>query len=110
MNMETGGSVWFAALLATAMNACGAFLSDDFGLAHDYLNSGVAGTIWDGFFYNFTNGNAVVGAADANTSNAGQLTFLSTYGNWEHGDDDGLLLYKTVSGDFDAQVTGRSNS
>lgn len=104
MNMETIRSGWFAVLLATAMSAGGAFISDDFGVAHDYLNSGVAGTFWDGFLYNFTNGNATVLAADANSSSAGQLTFRSIYGNWENGGDDGLLLYKTVTGDFDAQV------
>lgn len=104
MNTNAIRKGWFAVLLATSMNASGAFLSDDFGVAHDYLNSGVAGTIWDGFLYNFTNGNAVVTAADAAASNAGRLTFRSTYGNWENGDDDGILLYKTVTGDFDAQV------
>ena len=104
MNKNAIRSGCFAVLLATAMHAGGAFLSDDFGTAHDYFADGAAGTIWDGFFYNFTNGNATVLAADADTSNAGRLTFRSTYGNWENGDDDGLLLYKTVTGDFDAQV------
>lgn len=104
MTMKTIRSGWLAVLMATSMNASGAFISDTFDASHDYNANGAAGTIWDGFLYNFTNGNATVLAADANTSNAGQLTFRSTYGNWEHGDDDGLLLYKSVTGDFDAQV------
>ena len=104
MTMKTIRSGWFAVLLATSMNASGAFISDTFDAAHDYNANGTAGTIWDGFFYNFTNGNATVLAADANTSNAGRLTFRSTNGNWENGDDDGILLYKMVTGDFDAQV------
>lgn len=78
--------------------------TDTFDTSHDYLANGVAGTIWDGFFFNVNTGNATVAAADANTSNAGRLTFRSTNGNWENGDDDGILLYKTVAVNFDAKV------
>jgi regulation of enolase protein 1 (concanavalin A-like superfamily) len=79
-------------------------LSDNFDLPHDYSGGNVAGTIWDGFFVNANSGNATVAAADASTSNPGQLTLRSVNGNWENGDNDGLLLYKTVAGDFDAKV------
>lgn len=99
------------ALLVVAMEANGGFVSDSFDSSNDYLANGTAGTVWDGFLYNFANGNATVYAANANTSNAGQLTFTSVNGNWENNDDDGILLYKTVTGDFDAsfQVLGMNN-
>ena len=105
MNIKAIRSGCLAVSLVTAMNASGAFISDSFGVAHDYLGSGATGTVWDGFFYNlYAGGNATVFTADANASNAGRLTFRSTYGNWENGDDDGILLYRTVAGDFDAMV------
>ncbi len=97
-------SVCFSALCAVALNLSATVVTDSFGTSHNYAVDGVAGTIWDGFFYNVAGGNAVVTAADANASNAGVLTFRSQFGNWENGDNDGMLLYKTVAGDFDARV------
>ena len=97
---------WLAVLLAMAagMDAVAGLVTDDFNVAHDYLAVGAAGTVWDGFFYNIAGGNAAVAAADASASNAGRLTFRSTFGNWERGDNDGMLLYRTVAGDFDAML------
>ena len=78
--------------------------TDTFDADHDYASGDVTGTIWDGFFYNLYGGDATVAAADANISNPGVLTLRSTFGNWENGDDDGILLYKTIAGNFDVSV------
>ena len=78
--------------------------TDTFDTPHDYLANGVAGTIWDGLFFNVNTGNATLAAADANSSNPGRLTLRSANGNWENAEDDGLLLYKTVAGNFDAKL------
>ena len=101
---RVAGLVAFALL---AREAAAAVATDDFSVAHDYLADGVAGTGWDGFFFNVYGGDASVAAANANVSNAGRLTFRSTFGNWERNDDDGIFLYRMVEGDFDAtlQVT-----
>ncbi len=93
-----------AAIAATCMTANATLFSDGFDTAHNYLADGAAGTMWDGFLVNFTNGNAVATLADADTSSEQCLTLQSTYGNWENGDADGILLFKTIAGDFDAQV------
>ncbi len=90
--------------MTAGLPAVADLVTDDFNAAHDFSAGDVAGTVWDGFFYNVVGGNAVVSAADAGTSNAGRLTFRSAYGNWENGDNDGILLYRTVAGDFDAML------
>jgi autotransporter-associated beta strand protein len=100
MTIRLGGLT----VLLAVMSARAAVFTDAFDAAQDYLVNGVAGTSWDGFFYNLYGGNTTVAAADADSSNAGVLTFRTTYGNWENGDNDGVLLYKTVAGDFDARV------
>lgn len=92
------------AFLVAGMTVRGAVIRDDFSVPHDYLADGVVGTYWDGFFYNVAGGNATVSIANADTANAGRLTFRSAQGNWENADADGILLYKTVAGDFDAMV------
>jgi len=103
MNMKVVKKVWLAVALSSAINAQASVVYDTFDTSHDYT-AGVAGTIWDGFFYNVAGGNTTVAAANANSSNAGKLTFQSTNGSWENADNDGMLLYKTVEGDFDARV------
>ena len=70
-----------AAIAATCITANAKFFSDGFGTAHNYLADGAAGTMWDGFLVNFTNGNAVATLADADTSSEQCLTLQSTYGN-----------------------------
>ncbi|MDA3923149.1 MAG: autotransporter-associated beta strand repeat-containing protein [Kiritimatiellae bacterium] len=104
MNMKVVKEVCLAVALTAMVNAQASVVYDAFDVSHDYDSNGVAGTIWDGFFYNVTGGNTTVAAVDANSSNAGTLTFRTTNGNWEHGDNDGVLLYKTVEGDFDARI------
>lgn len=93
-----------AVIAAICMNANATLVCDGFDTAHNFLTAGVTGTIWDGFLVNFTNGNTVVTLADANTSSEQCLTFQSAKGRWEHGNADGILLFKMATGDFDAQV------
>jgi len=93
-----------AVTAAICMNANATLVCDGFDTAHNFLTDGVAGTIWDGFLVNFTNGNTVVTLADANVSSEQCLTFQSAKGRWEHGNADGILLFKMAAGDFDAQV------
>jgi regulation of enolase protein 1 (concanavalin A-like superfamily) len=97
-----------AASLVWSLTANGATFTDDFSVTHDYLANGISGGIWDGFIYNVNGGNCTVFSADANISNPGQLTFSSVNGQWggggSYGNDSGILLYKNVTGDFDAQI------
>ena len=85
-----------------ASTASAGVIADDFSTYHDYSGGNVAGTIWDGIRYN--EGNISNVAANANDDTPGELHFESKYGNWEHGDSDGLFLYRNVSGDFVAEV------
>jgi regulation of enolase protein 1 (concanavalin A-like superfamily) len=82
-------------------------VTDSFDTNHDYLTAGTAGTIWDGFLVNGGLGplqDCTPVAADANQSSTGRLVLRSSNGNWEGDGDDGMLLYKTVTGDFTAEV------
>jgi regulation of enolase protein 1 (concanavalin A-like superfamily) len=82
-------------------------VTDDFNTSHDYSGKNVTGTIWDGVMINdgtHATQNAVVTTANANTSNAGQLTLVSHSGSWEHAEDDGFFLFRNVSGDFTATI------
>ena len=77
-------------------------LSDDFSVSRDYLAGNFSGSIWSGFQ---RGGDTVVTAANANTTNPGRLTLGSRLGNWENGDNDGMLLYVAgVTNDFTADV------
>jgi hypothetical protein len=86
--------------------------TDNFGVAHDYLTQGVAGTIWDGLYTgagSFPGGNVGSGPgttliADANITGAGRLTVQSSYTGWENTEDDGFFLFKNISGDFQMSV------
>jgi len=85
-----------------ASNASAGVITDDFNTSHDYSGGNVTGTIWDGIRYKEGNVSSVV--ANANTTTAGQLHLASANGAWSGGDNDGLLLYKNVTGDFVARV------
>jgi regulation of enolase protein 1 (concanavalin A-like superfamily) len=94
-----------AAVLLWRAVASAAIYADNFDTSHNYLTDGVAGTIWDGFSYNFGgHGDAIVTVADAGAAHAGRLTLISANGGWEETRDDGVLLYRTVGGDFDARI------
>lgn len=101
-----------ALALALGGGAYAGAVSDNFDAPHDYLASGVVGTIWDGIYLGageFANV-GIAGVAgqtlqcDAQTTNPGHLTVRTTETAWENGDDDGFFLYKIVSGDFQAVV------
>ncbi|MDD2600937.1 MAG: autotransporter-associated beta strand repeat-containing protein, partial [Kiritimatiellae bacterium] len=102
--MKALQNMCWAAVLTATLNTGAATITDTFETTHDYAADGTTNTIWDGFFYNLYGGNTTLAAADANSSNSGVLTLRSTNGNWERGDNDGVLIYKNVNGDFDARV------
>jgi len=87
--------------------ACGGaraeVFSDDFGVAHDYIAGGVAGTGWDGTLGVGPGGKG--SALNASTARAGQLYLESTGAAFaEPWDAMPPLLYKVVTGDFIATV------
>jgi len=92
--------------LSLGDSATAGTITDDFNTAHDYSGGNVAGTIWDGIRYEEGNIDDVV--ANANTTTAGELHPASSNGRWQGGDNDGLLLYRNVSGDFVADVQATS--
>ncbi|MFC1453119.1 hypothetical protein ACFLSJ_07250 [Verrucomicrobiota bacterium] len=108
VHRAVAGTALAAALAATVQAANGETFQDTFDTDHDYLTQGVAGTIWDAFVFNagiMATQNTVVSVADANISNAGKLTLRSDLGQWEKlRGDDGILLYRMVSGDFTVQI------
>ena len=74
-------------------------LTDDFSVAHDYLASGVAGTIWDGVR------NASNATAMNTTATPGELTVSVDTGvqlGW--GTFNAPMLYKEANGDFEASL------
>jgi hypothetical protein len=85
--------------------------TDNFTVANDYVANGVAGTIWDGIYLGNTSfpgeagGNdGSVSDCDANITTNDALTVTHTMTYWAGAADDGFLLFKNVSGDFQAQV------
>lgn len=91
----------------TAIPAQGTTLVDDFSESHDYTAGSVAGTIWDGAFFNSgfdATQNTTVFAANSNLSSAGRLTLSTAGGDWGGAGDDGFFLFHWVGGDFTATV------
>lgn len=85
--------------------------TDNFDTSHDYSGGNVSGTIWNGVLFNsgfVGTQNATLVTANANTTNAGQLTVTSQNAGWDGNSDNGFALYRNVTGDFEAtvQVTG----
>jgi Family of unknown function (DUF5695) len=87
--------------------------TDNFNTSANYLTTGVAGTIWDGVYLgagsvsNPTGSGSTPGTvsvANANITAAGTLSVTSLQTDWENTNDDGFLLYKVISGDFDMSV------
>lgn len=87
--------------------------TDSFTTPHNYLSTGVAGTIWDGLylgageFSGATGNGGVAGSvsvADAGLTTGGALTLASLQTDWEGAADDGAFLYKVVTGNFDLSV------
>ena len=87
--------------------------TDNFAGPVSYVTNGVAGTIWDGIYLgageiaNATgNGSAAgsVSVADAGISSNDLLTIASLQTDWENTADDGVFLFKVITGDFDMSV------
>ncbi len=89
-------------------------VADKFSSSVNYITNGVAGTIWDGVYLgsgsiaNATGTDGVapgtVSVADANITAAGTLSVTSLNTDWENAADDGFLLFKVITGDFDMSV------
>ena len=91
--------------------------TDNFSVSHDYVAAGLQGTPYDQVFLNFgdvPNGNALGTVAgdvagkttilNANVSSNNTLYLSSSGGTWESTGNDGPLLAKVVSGDFEASI------
>jgi Bacterial Ig-like domain (group 2) len=89
--------------------------SDDFGTNHDYLQDGVAGTIYDGIYdasgsYPIPGSSYVPPAgsgtldADANMTSNHVLTITGNGDGWENVESGGFFLFKYVPGDFQMAV------
>ncbi len=79
------------------------YVIDDFGISHDYLTEGTAGTIWDGFIG--LGAGETVNALNANITQSGRLYMESTSATWDSPfNPKGPFLYKVVEGDFIATV------
>ena len=86
-------------------------LTENFGASTDFRVTGVTNTIWDGVnlgansFPGIAGGNdGVVSICDANISSNNVLTVQHVSTDWAGTGNDGFLLYKNVSGDFQASV------
>ena len=108
-------TIYKAALLAgclTGLATHAGQVTDNFSVTRDYLTQGVAGTIWDGIYTgagqipggNSGGGPGATTVMNANGTNAGKLTITSTQTEWEGGNNDGVLMFKLVHGDFDMEV------
>ncbi len=85
--------------------------TDNFSAVHDYVVNGITNTTWDGVylgansFPNQGGGNdGVVSAADAGITTNNTLTVTHYSTDWAGANDDGFLLFKNVSGDFQTSV------
>jgi uncharacterized protein len=101
-----------AAAMVFRVQAQATFM-DDFATPVNYLANGVAGTMWDGIYLgageiaNATGVGAAAGTvsvADADISSNHVLTILSLQTDWENTADDGVFLFKVITGDFDMSV------
>jgi autotransporter-associated beta strand protein len=98
--IRAGLAVAFALWAGLMGTARAGAVTDDFGTSVNYLTAGVSGTLWDGILYQSA-------ANVLNTSGtAGQLTIgtPSSAVGWDGTHANAPLLYKNVTGDFDARV------
>src|SRR5262245_17399109 len=96
--------------LGLSISVRAASITNNFDSGINY-QSGVAGTFWDGVYLGNgdvprgNNGGSIGGTAHADeTTFSGFLSVQSTNTGWAGTEDDGFLLYKVVSGDFDVSV------
>ena len=98
--IRAGLAVAFALWAGLMGTARAGAVTDDFSTSVNYLTTGVSGTIWDGILYQSA-------ANVLNTSGtAGELTIgtPSSAVGWDGTHANAPLLYKNVTGDFDARV------
>ena len=78
----------------------GSYFADNFDVPHNYIGGNVVGALWDGVL----NPNNLL-AGDAGITAPATLTWAATANSgWENNLDNGPLLYKMVTGDFDVSV------
>jgi Bacterial Ig-like domain (group 2) len=104
-------AVWLSCLCLTAQAGT---LINNFDAPYDYLANGIIGdTNWDGMYLRF--GDIPGGIVGANPAGAttiansavtypGYLSLRSSGGDWAGNQDDGVFLWKLVTGDFDVSV------
>ena len=112
MRLLCGSVIWF--LLAAESLQAQVTYTDNFTTSANYLTTGVAGTIWDGVYLgagSIANATGTDGVAPgevsmgiANITAAGTLSVTSFHTDWENTADDGFLLFKVITGDFDMSV------
>jgi hypothetical protein len=85
--------------------------TDNFGVNQDYVANGIVGSRWDGVYKGGNDHGATVTLANpahntvsatANITTNNQLVVTETGGGWAGNTDDGFLLFKTVTNDFQA--------
>jgi len=114
LNMQsTAALALVGVLLLTQRAAADVTFVDDFTSPVNYLTKGIQGTIWDGVYLgagDFANGTSIgagagtVSVADAHQTSANTLTLASVHTDWENAADDGVFLYKVITGNFDMSV------
>ena len=111
-NMKLFSAMGLSFVLAAAATAQVTY-TDNFTTSANYLTHGVAGTMWDGVYLgagSIANATGVgsaagtVSVANANITAAGVLSVTSLQTDWENAADDGFLLFKVITGDFDMSV------
>ena len=101
-------------LTALCLAARADTLTNNFTSPFDYVANGIIGdTNWDGMYLRFGDipggniGDDPAGdteIADSSITYAGYLSLRSSGGDWAGAGDDGVLLWKLVTGDFDVTV------
>ncbi len=108
-SLSSAGLSFFLAVSAFAQVT----YTDTFSTSANYLTTGVAGTMWDGVYLGagaIANATGVgsaagtVSVANANLTAANTLSVTSLQTDWENAADDGFLLFKVITGDFDMSV------
>ena len=104
-----------ASVMLLAVAASADSLTNSFTAAYDYVANGIVGdTNWDGVYMNLGdipnnndtggNGPALTTIANSGVTYAGYLGFRSQGTDWANMDNDGVFVWKLVSGDFDVSV------
>jgi hypothetical protein len=101
-------------LITAGLSAQAGTLINNFTTPFDYVANGIIGdTNWDGMYLRFgdipggnvgDNPAGDTATADSGVTYLGYLSLRSSGGDWANAGDDGVLLWKLVSGDFDVSV------